>query len=175
MKSNKKVQNTKVVRIFKENNFAVFDFFIWVHIRATESKNRAGRKETEQKTAYTKFPDGARSSGKTARYPAKKQRAARRLPDISGTYPAGIPRQTVRQISRRMIRRHKNSKTGFTKNVISFSSGLRFRWFWSRWNRNNELYKIMQRNIIVQQYMIKPNGEMIDLSLVNRKHHIFCK
>ncbi len=34
-----------------------------------------------------------------------------------------------------------------------------------RWNRNEELYKIMQRNIIVQQWRIKPNGERLDLSI----------
>ena len=47
------------------------------------------------------------------------------------------------------------------KSAISFSSGLRF--WWSCWNRNEELYKIMQRNIIVQQWRIKPNGEKLDL------------
>ena len=51
------------------------------------------------------------------------------------------------------------------KSAISFSSGLRFRWSWARWNRNEELYKIMQRNIIVQQWRIKPNGERLDLSI----------
>ena len=36
------------------------------------------------------------------------------------------------------------------ENANKFSSGLRFRCSWARWNRNEELYKNMQRNIIVQ-------------------------
>ena len=50
-----------------------------------------------------------------------------------------------------------------TESSITFSSGLRFRWSWARWNRNKEPFKNMQRNIIVHHLRIKPNGERWDL------------
>ena len=58
----------------------------------------------------------------------------------------------------------QNRKTIQNKTTITFSSGLCFWWSWARWNHNNEFYKNMHRNIIVQQVRIKPNDERFDLS-----------
>ena len=57
-----------------------------------------------------------------------------------------------------------------TKTSITFASGLRFRCSWARWNRNDEHYKNMQRNIIVQEGRIKPNEERFDLPI--REHSV---
>jgi hypothetical protein len=55
-----------------------------------------------------------------------------------------------------------NTNTKMTK---TWASGLLFWWSWARWNHNNELYKYMHRNIIVQQGRIKQNDERFDLSI----------
>jgi hypothetical protein len=52
-----------------------------------------------------------------------------------------------------------------TKMTITWASGLRFWWSWARWNHNNEIYKYIHRNIIVQQVRIKTNDERFDLSI----------
>jgi hypothetical protein len=35
----------------------------------------------------------------------------------------------------------------------------------AHWNHNNEIYKSMHRNIIVQQRRVKPNDKRFDLSI----------
>ena len=59
----------------------------------------------------------------------------------------------------------KTGRSSNTKTAITWASELRFWWTWARFEDNNELYKIMQRNIIVQHGRIKPNDERFDLSL----------
>ena len=54
-------------------------------------------------------------------------------------------------------------KTSNTKNAISFPYEIRFWWSLARWNHDNELIKIIHRNIIVQQWIIKPNVERLTL------------
>ena len=51
----------------------------------------------------------------------------------------------------------EKSETADTKTMISFESELRFWWSWARFEGSNELYKIMQITIIVQQGRIKTN------------------
>ena len=59
----------------------------------------------------------------------------------------------------------KTDRNTNTKTVITWASELCFRWTRARFEDNNELYKIMQRNIIVQQVSIKPNEERFNLSI----------
>jgi hypothetical protein len=49
--------------------------------------------------------------------------------------------------------------------VVTFASGLHFRWSWARWNHHNELYNFIHRNIIVQQRRMKPNDKRFDLAI----------
>ena len=67
--------------------------------------------------------------------------------------------------SHRILRSWKTGKNSNTKTVITWASELRFWWTWARFEDNNELYKIMQRNIIVQHGRTKPNEERFDLSI----------
>jgi hypothetical protein len=59
----------------------------------------------------------------------------------------------------------KTSSNTNTKITITWASGLYFWWSWARWYHNNELYKYLHRNIIVQQWRIKPIEESFDLSI----------
>jgi hypothetical protein len=58
----------------------------------------------------------------------------------------------------------EKAETAETKTTITWASGLCFQWSWAHWNHNNELYKSMHRNIVVQPRRIKPNEERFDLS-----------
>jgi hypothetical protein len=49
--------------------------------------------------------------------------------------------------------------------IITWASRLCFWCSLARWNHNNELYKSMHRNIIVQPRRVKPNEESFDLSI----------
>jgi hypothetical protein len=52
-----------------------------------------------------------------------------------------------------------------TKMTITWASELRCWWSWARWNHNNECYKSMHRNIIVQPRRVKTNEKRFDLSI----------
>ena len=71
------------------------------------------------------------------------------VPEISG--PTGYFRPKDRN-----FRTPENIRNTNTKMTITFASGLRFRCSWARWNHHNEHDKIMQRNIIVQRWRMKP-------------------
>jgi hypothetical protein len=58
----------------------------------------------------------------------------------------------------------EKAETAKTKTIITWASRLRFWWSLACWNHNNELYKSMHRNIIVQPRKVKPNEERFDLS-----------
>jgi hypothetical protein len=68
---------------------------------------------------------------------------------ISGSSRGGI--SPPPRIFRAKIRPHylerttRNSRVIHTKMVITFASGLRFRWSWARWNHHNELYNFIHR------------------------------
>ena len=68
----------------------------------------------------------------------------------------GAAKQLKNHFSGRIIRPYQTGLSGPVRNsktetAITFASGLRFWWSWARFEEGNELYKIMQRTIIVNQ------------------------